>query len=108
MELVESSENGRIVLELQGRLDSNTSKAVEDRLAVMMDGGVNALLLDFTQLEYISSAGLRVLLVVAKRMKVAGGRLAICALRPEVREVFEISGFSKIFSIRPNRTEAFD
>lgn len=106
MELKESSENGQTVVELIGRLDSNTSKAVEDRLAALLDGGVKAMVLDFAALEYVSSAGLRVLLVVAKRMKAAQGRLAICALRPEVREVFEISGFSKIFSIFPGKAEA--
>lgn len=106
MELKESSEGGQTVVELIGRLDSNTSKAVEDRLAALLDGGVKAMVLDFAALEYVSSAGLRVLLVVAKRMKAAQGRLAICGLRPEVREVFEISGFSKIFSIFPAKAEA--
>jgi anti-sigma B factor antagonist len=106
MELRESTENGHVVVELAGRLDSNTSKTVEDRLAALLDGGAKALVLDFAALEYVSSAGLRVLLVVAKRMKAAQGRLAICALRPEVREVFEISGFSKIFSIFPGKAEA--
>ncbi|MEO5335748.1 MAG: STAS domain-containing protein [Magnetospirillum sp. WYHS-4] len=106
MELRESNESGQVVVELNGRLDSNTCKPVEDRLVALLDGGTQALVLDFTGLEYISSAGLRVLLVTAKRMKAAQGRLSICAIRPEVREVFEISGFSKIFSIFPSRVEA--
>jgi anti-anti-sigma factor len=64
-----------------------------------MDAGNDRLLIELSQLEYISSAGLRVLLVVAKRIQQKGGKVVLCALVPNVKEVFEISGFSSIFKI---------
>jgi anti-sigma B factor antagonist len=106
MEIIESSEAGQLVIELKGRLDGATSKALEDRFAAILDGGAKQLVLDFAGLDYVSSAGLRVLLMAAKRIKTSQGRLAICALRPDVLEVFEISGFSKIFSLYASRAEA--
>jgi anti-anti-sigma factor len=79
---------------------------LEDRFTTLLDGASKQLLLDFTELDYVSSAGLRVLLIAAKRVKACQGRLAICALRPDVLEVFEISGFTKIFSLYPTRAQA--
>ena len=106
LELVETSERGQLIMALRGRLDSRTCRAVEDRLTVLLDGGTNVIVLDFADLEYISSAGLSVLLMVAGRLNAVQGRLAIAALRGEVEEVFELSGFAKVFGIFPSRAEA--
>ena len=106
MELVESRDRGQLIMALRGRLDSGTCRTVEHRLTVLLDGGTRAVVLDFADLHYISSAGLRVLLMVAKRLKAVQGRLALCALRGEVEEVFELSGFAKLFGIFPTRREA--
>ena len=63
-------------------------------------------ILDLSGLEYISSAGLRVLLIVAKKVQQAQGKVALCGLTPNVREIFAISGFDAIFSIQPDAAAA--
>ena len=89
-----------------GRLDSNSDPIFEKELLAHIDGGCRRLLVDFSELTYISSAGLRVVLVAAKRMKAAGGKLVLAALSAQVREVFEISGFNRILEIEPDYTSA--
>lgn len=93
-----------IVASLQGRLDSTNSPAVEAELVTRV--GAGGFVLDFTRLDYISSAGLRVVLVVAKRLKQAGGSLVLVGLQPHIRDVFEISGFLGILDVAPTRAEA--
>lgn len=94
-----------LILALQGRLDNNTSQQVEETLMARVPGRP-ALVLDFAGLEYISSAGLRVMLKIAKQSRADGGKLALCGLAPQVREVFDISGFSTILSIHTDRSAA--
>jgi anti-anti-sigma factor len=90
----------------QGRLDSNSGPIFEKELLGYIEGGCNRLLLDFSDLTYISSAGLRVVLVAAKRMKTAGGRFVLVALNAQVSDVFEISGFSRLLDIMPDYASA--
>lgn len=106
MNLVEEQQGNAVILSLDGRLDSVSAKAFEDKLMPLVDAKPELLIVDFAKLEYISSAGLRVLLMAAKRMKASQGNLALCAMREHVREVFEISGFSNIFKIHPGREAA--
>ena len=83
-----------------GRLDSATSGAFERAAGEVFDAGCRLMVLDFSQIEYVSSAGLRATLILGKRMRaIAGGKLVLCSLAPQVREIFEISGFVAIFSI---------
>ncbi len=72
----------------------------------MIDAGTSKILINFAALEYISSAGLRVLLATAKKLKASGGDLKICSLNDTVQEVFDISGFSSILAVSANREEA--
>ena len=88
-----------------GRLDSNSSPAFEDVLLKVINEAA-AVVLDMTGFHYVSSAGLRVLLMAAKKSKSAGNKLALCGLTPEVRMVFEISGFLALFLIYPTPDEA--
>ena len=74
-------------------------------LAVVQQGARNVLL-DMRELSYISSAGLRVVLVLAKRLKQAGGKLVIYGMQPHVREVFDISGFMAILNVVATRDDA--
>ena len=89
-----------------GRLDSNSGPVFEKELLGYIDGGSRRLLLDLSQLGYISSAGLRVILVAAKKMKTAGGKLVLAGLSAQVAEVFEISGFNRILEIEPDQAAA--
>jgi anti-sigma B factor antagonist len=93
MNVEEKRHEGVVVLSLEGRLDSNTSDVFEERLFGILKGGEHRLVLDFQNLDYISSAGLRVLLKTAKELKRVDGRVDICAMKDYVREVFEMSGF---------------
>jgi len=95
-----------LVLLPQGRLDSNNAAAVETEILEHLAAGSTRIVMDFAGLDYISSAGLRVVLVVAKRLKQAGGTLVLCRLPAHIREVFEISGFLSILTTKDTREEA--
>ncbi|GAB6041643.1 STAS domain-containing protein [Endothiovibrio diazotrophicus] len=99
MNLSEEQRDHAVLLTPEGRLDSNTSQAFEKRVMERIEGGDLRLVIDFSQLDYISSAGLRVLLMTAKRLKPAGGALALCGMRDHIREVFELSGFLPILTV---------
>ena len=90
------------VLHLQGRLDSSTSKQLEQAAASQIATGQLKLILDFAQIDYISSAGLRSVLLVTHQLIDLNGSLSVCNLSPAVLQVFEISGFSKIISQFPS------
>ena len=85
-------------LSFSGRLDASTSPEAEQALRGKLDD-CRALLVDLDGLSYISSAGLRVLLVIAKRMQSNRGKLVLCRLRPDVKTIFELSGLTSIFNI---------
>lgn len=94
------------ILQPQRRLDSSTGPLFEDDIAKAIAGNADKLLLDMAGLDYISSAGLRIVLHAAKQMKAKGGRLVLCSLNEQIHEVFEISGFSSILDICSDRDEA--
>jgi anti-anti-sigma factor len=94
------------VIKPKGRLDSSTGPALEAELVSVIDGGARSLLLDFSELLYISSAGLRVVLLAAKRLKASNGRLALCSLNSQIAEVFKISGFDAIIDIHASSDSA--
>lgn len=94
------------IIQLDGRLDATNCSVFEDGALAQIANGRRRLLLDLSQLQYVSSIGLRTILLVAKRMKAEGGRLALCSLNPQVSEVFVISGFASILDIHPSSESA--
>jgi anti-anti-sigma factor len=88
-----------VIVAVKGRMDGVSAPEFEKTMADHITGGASRFVVDFSDLEYISSAGLRSLLTTAKTLRARGGELVFAALRDVVREVFEIGGFSKIFSI---------
>ena len=94
------------IVPLLGQINSANAGALEAQLLTLVDGGVRQLVLDFAALDYISSAGLRLVLVLAKRRKQERGRLVPCAMQPHVHEVFDISGFLAILDVQATRQEA--
>ena len=94
------------IVPLQGQINSANAAAIEAQVLALVDGGTKNLILDFAGLDYISSAGLRMVLVVAKRLKQAGGKLVIYGMQPHVREVFDISGFMAILNVVATRDDA--
>jgi anti-anti-sigma factor len=99
-------QDGARQVTLTGRLDSATSSNLEKSLQNLFDTAGSRTLIDFAALDYISSAGLRVILMAAKRAKQAQGRLVLCNLQAHVKEVFEISGFLKILDLVDDRQAA--
>ena len=91
---------------LKGRLDAATSRPVEERLLQLVDAGERQMIIDLGELDYISSVGLRVLLLVAKRLNQVQGRVVICSLQESVRQVFDIAGFTTLFSLYESRDQA--
>ena len=105
-EVRETTEAGTVVVEPVGRLESKTSPELDKKIVALLAGGGRRFVVDLSATEYVSSAGLRVLLMLAKKLAGGAGRLALCGLNPQVREVFEIAGFAALFVIRPTRAEA--
>jgi len=108
MEIIEREDGEIRVLSLVGRLDTNTTPDAEEQINSLLDAGVNKLLINFEKIEYVSSAGLRLLLATAKRLKGSTGDLRICCLNATVQEVFDISGFASILTVLPAEQDALD
>lgn len=106
MDVLERRMEGIVVLSLIGRLDSNTSDEFERMLLEKVHEGETRFVLDFEELDYISSAGLRVLLKATKELKKTSGRLCLCSIRDYIREVFDMSGFSSFLPIHPDVQES--
>ena len=106
METTESKRNGVVILGVQGRLDASNAGGLEEKILGLIAADEKRFVVDCAQLDYISSAGLRVLLVAAKRLTPVGGKISLSSLKEHIKEVFDIAGFSSIFSIYPTLDEA--
>ena len=98
MTVTKNRDGNAVNLALEGRLDTTTAPQLEEALKEDMDG-VNALSLDMEKLEYVSSAGLRVLLAAQKSMNAAKGTMVLRNVCDDIKEVFEITGFCDILTI---------
>jgi anti-anti-sigma factor len=90
------------------RFDAYTANDVEAVLREEMSRGAKKLMIDFSETEYIASAGLRVLLSVAKNLRNVGGKIVLYSMKPSVYDVFSVSGFTQIFKIYSTEQEALD
>jgi stage II sporulation protein AA (anti-sigma F factor antagonist) len=99
MEIQTKKEANATVLKVAGRLDAVTAPEYEKRVHELIDGGDIRFVVDFDDLDYISSAGLRGLLVTAKLLKAKGGQVRFANVKGTVKEVFDISGFGTIFQM---------
>jgi anti-sigma B factor antagonist len=105
MEVKEERSEQLAVLIPVSRVDSATAKAFEAKVLSVVNSGVPRVLIDFAEMDYISSAGLRVVLVGAKMTR-APRKFALCGMKPHIREIFDVSGFAKILQIHPDRETA--
>ena len=99
MEIHQKEESGIVFLAISGRMDAATSPQAEEIVKKVLQEDTKRLLFDLDKLEYLSSAGLRVILSAAKEMKRRGGSFVLCALNDYVKEIFEVSGFGAIIPI---------
>jgi anti-anti-sigma factor len=106
MTISDTQEGGVIVVSPNGRIDSTTSATLERHLQELAAAGQRLVVVDFTGVDYISSAGLRVMLALAKRGRDQKGRVALFGMNDSVRQVFELAGFAALFTIAPTRAEA--
>ncbi|MDO5331688.1 MAG: STAS domain-containing protein [Bacillota bacterium] len=96
MEIVKTQTQDQLDVKVSGRLDTSTAPQLSDELGTL--DGVKNLVFDFADLEYVSSAGLRVLLASQKIMNV-NGKMSLKNVNDSIMEVFEITGFSDIFTV---------
>ncbi|HII75830.1 MAG TPA: STAS domain-containing protein [Methanolinea sp.] len=89
-----------------GRIDAASAPMLEGELSKAIDEGHRRIVVNLSSVDYMSSAGLRVLLAAMKRLKKAEGNLVLCAMKPFVQEVFDLTGFSRIFTICDSEEEA--
>jgi anti-anti-sigma factor len=106
MEIHAAKEGNAMVMSLKGRLDAVTSSEFERSLSDWISKGENKFLLNFTDLEYISSAGLRSILATSKKLKEKQGKILLTGVHGPVEEVFKISGFLSIFRVFASAEEA--
>ena len=105
MELREETIGAVMVVEVQGRMDNTTARELEDRLVGRLARAEARIVLDLSRLEYIGSAGLRILLMAAKRAEQSGSRLVMCGVSGRVRQLFDLGGFLELFTIAGSRAE---
>ena len=99
MEITSREVEDKTVASVNGRLDAVSAPEFQNQLLALVDQGAKELLLDFAGVDYISSAGLRSILVVAKKLRTGQGMLSVAMLQDTVKEVFEISGFNSILPV---------
>ncbi|MCF7793534.1 MAG: STAS domain-containing protein [Candidatus Cloacimonetes bacterium] len=106
MEIKQEKRDDALVMSVIGRLDATTATELEGELIPVIQKDRTKIILDFTGLEYISSAGLRVLLLAMKTTKKVAGELIICNMEDHIKEIFDIAGFLPIFKITGTVEEA--
>lgn len=105
MEVIESSADGVTILEPRGRMDALGAKTFGDRAVELIRGGDPRMLIDLKQIQYISSAGFRALLIAHKQSVERKGKLVLCGLSAEVRRMFELGAFLDVFTVCATREE---
>lgn len=94
------------IVSLEGRIDAATTPQLANRIRETIAGGGRKLLLDFSAVSFLSSSGLRTLLILARELKAQNGEIHLCALSPQVAQVFDLTGFDRLFPIHQTREEA--
>jgi anti-anti-sigma factor len=94
------------IMEVMGYLDSNTALQVEEDVMLCIQGGAREMILDCARLNYITGAGMRAILIMARAMKAVEGRFAVCSLQPQVKAMMEACGYDRIVPIFDNREQA--
>lgn len=102
MNIAETRRDGNLIVAPSGRIDSATSSTFDRHLSSVIERGDIRLVIDLSQLEYISSTGLSAFVSAAKKIRAQGGWMALAGLNSRIRLVFEMSGFLRLFPIFPS------
>lgn len=106
MMLEQETRDGIWIVRPVGRLDSASSPELERVVTEQIEGGARRVVFDLADMDYVSSAGLRVILIAGKKLRASQGKLALSGMRDVVREVFEMSGFLQLFAVTATVDEA--
>jgi len=106
MNIVESKHGNVTVLQVQGKLDSMSSPEMDKRMTGLIESGIRQIAVNLADIAYVSSAGLRVFLSAAKRLKQSQGKLALANPSAQVQQIFDIAGFAAILPIFKTLNEA--
>ena len=106
MEIKEQKVGQGILISIAGRLDTTNYAVLEKKLTDLIENRNDKILVECSQMDYISSSGLRILLIALKKITLAKGKFALCSLQENIHEIFEISGFTSIFNIYSSREDA--
>ena len=108
IELKEEKKGDVLVLRLRGRLDAISSPSAEKKVFESINSGMVKLLIDFSGVSYLSSAGMRMLLSVSKKLKTLSGKLVICSISSNVMDVLKMSGFDHVLEIAATENDGLN
>ncbi len=108
MHLKETKNDKAIIIEIEGRLDTTNFGQLEKKIFQAIEAGNIHFVVDCSEMDYVSSSGLRIFLMALKKTNTLDGAFLLCGLQESIREIFEISGFTSIFGIYPGQQEALD
>lgn len=108
MDMEEKKADEVCIITLNGRLDAYSSNELEKKVNMLIDNGCRGIVINFEGVDYISSSGLRVILSAVKKLRKMQGDVKLACLKPYVKEVFDISGFTQLFEIYPQEEEAIN
>lgn len=106
MNITTQTTDAGVLVSVEGRIDTTNYNEFEAAMNEVFSQEVTQICLDCSGLNYISSSGLRIFLTVQKKMMAVGGKFKLFAMQPAIKEIFDISGFSSIFSIYPDLDSA--
>jgi anti-sigma B factor antagonist len=107
MEIGEEHRGDITIVEIKGRIDTNTVRSLGERLTTLIKAGRNTVMVDLKNLVYISSAGFRALLIAGRLADENKGSLVLCSLSNEVQRLFDLGAFTDLFQIYSSREEGF-
>ncbi len=96
-----------VIVRVTGRLDAASSPQLEKKINSIIDSGHFKMVLNFSGVDYLSSAGMRLMLSVSKKLKHLEGKVVACSLNDEVMEVIKMAGFHQVLELYPSEEESF-
>lgn len=105
VEILEKQKDDVLVLEIIGRLDAISSRTAEDKIFNCISNGKKKLLFNFSQVDYLSSAGIRLLLRTTKKLKTVSGKLIVCSISSNIMDILKMSGFDHVIEVSKTEEE---
>lgn len=106
MEVTESRQDGCVLFRIRGKIDTNTAPDLEEQVIPLIAQGQRRLIFDLSEVEYVSSAGLRIFLLASRKLARTDPRVALAAVPDHIKQVFDVAGFSSLFSFYTTTEEA--